>query len=173
MDNIIDNIVVEKDISTTQSAIDKLTMEFMMNRTHYKRYLSKQDPLKFQENQEYIQKIKKYKVKIFNLMTELLDDSINPSSEKYTRDINDSFNEYLKTCVKYFEMQEFEQSTTQENTLFGESAESTEDTLFGESASMNSASMNSASMNSSIWGKSIKKQKNYTMDNFVSKNPTV
>ena len=87
--------------SSSQSSIDKLTMELMMNRSHYKKYLLKQDPNKYQEKQEYIQKIKKYKLKILTMINELLDDSVKLDiTEKYTRDINDTFNEYLKTCVK-------------------------------------------------------------------------
>jgi hypothetical protein len=102
-----------------QPAIDKITMELMMNRSHYKKYLLKQDPNKYQEKQEYIQKIKRYKLKILSIMNELLDDSVKLDiSEKYTRDINDSFNEYLKTCVKHFEICELENHSADTDTLF-------------------------------------------------------
>lgn len=101
-----------------QPSIDQITMELMMNRSHYKKYLAKQDPNKYQENQEYINKIKKYKLKITNIMLELLDDSVKSNvSEKYTRDINDTFNVFLKTCVKHFEIYEL-QSNFDTDTLF-------------------------------------------------------
>ena len=144
MNNNADN----NEKSTVQSSIDKLTMEFMMNRVHYKRYLSKQDPQKFQENQEYIQKIKKYKTKIMNMMNALLENSINSTSEKYTRDINDTFNEYLKTSITHFELQELENS----NESFQEQSQ---DTLF--------ESIESPKLNNSF----------YTMDKYVKRSSDI
>ena len=119
----LDEIIVDeiKEIQPTaiQSSIDKITMELMMNRTHYKKYLLKQDPIKYKENQEYIVKIQKYENKFANLIAELLQDSMKTNvSEKYTRDINDTFNEFLKTCIQHFEICELEQGVNDSDILF-------------------------------------------------------
>ena len=132
-----------------QPSIDKITMELMMNRSHYKKYLLKQDPNKYQEKQEYIQKIKKYKLKILTMINELLDDSVKLDiPEKYTRDINDSFNEYLKTCVKHFEICELESRSSGDT-----------DTLFPLVEP------------DGVSNPSILVKNHYTMDMFVNKNP--
>ena len=132
-----------------QPSIDKITMELMMNRSHYKKYLLKQDPAKYQEKQEYIQKIKKYKLKILTMINELLDDSVKLDiPEKYTRDINDSFNEYLKTCVKHFEICELEARPSGDT-----------DTLFPLVEP------------DGVSNPSILVKTHYTMDMFVNKNP--
>ena len=131
--------------TSKQSSIDRITMELMMNRSHYKKYLAKQDPHKYQENQEYIAKIKKYRLKITTLMSELFDDSVKSNiSEKYTRDINDTFNEFLKTCVKHYEICELETGQTP-------------DMLFDQNTD--------SSKNPSIFV-----NPHYTMDMYVNKN---
>ena len=71
----LNEIIVDenKEIQPTaiQSSIDKITMELMMNRTHYKKYLLKKDPIKYKENQEYILKIQKYENKFANSISNI------------------------------------------------------------------------------------------------------
>ena len=156
-ENTIDSSNCEQP-THSQSSIDKLTMEFMMNRTHYKKYLSMKEPVKFQENEIYIQKIKKYKMKIINIMSELVDDSTKLNvPEKYTRDINDTFQDFLKTCVKHFEIQELENNTDPNQ----------EDMMFESCNEVSTEQVDDVN-ESSLWGKSVIK-KHYTMDRFVSK----
>ena len=148
----LNEIIVDenKEIQPTaiQSSIDKITMELMMNRTHYKKYLLKQDPIKYKENQEYILKIQKYENKFANLMAELLQDSIKTNvSEKYTRDINDTFNEFLKTCIQHFEICELEQGVNDSDILFDQD-------------SMNSTKKSTSTINP-----------HHTMDMFVMRIP--
>ena len=134
--------------TSKQSSIDRITMELMMNRSHYKKYLAKQDPHKYQETQEYIAKIKKYRLKITTLMSELFDDSVKSNvSEKYTRDINDTFNEFLKTCVKHYEICELETGQPQDM-LFDQNTDSSEN----------------------LANPSIFVNPHYTMDMYVNKN---
>ncbi len=156
---IVDDVLSEPvNHKSNQSSIDKITMELMMNRSHYKKYLSKQDPAKYKEHQEYIQKIKKYKLKLTNIMSELLDDSVKlNANEKYTRDINDTFNEYLKTCVKHLEIQELESSSNGHDS----------DMLFEQiiQDSVNSPIVNSSIIN----GPTIFVNPHYTMDMYVDK----
>jgi hypothetical protein len=151
-----------------RSDIDLLTMELMMNKTHYNKYLAKKDPERYKRVQEEIRKIQKYKSAIIDLTTELLDDSTKKNaSEKYTIDINDTFEKYLKTCVQYFEMRELESVPTK-----AEDAEDP-DILF---ASMDESQLESDDTSESVpttfWGKNIKKKNHsnvsyYTMDRYA------
>lgn len=142
-------------------SIDKLTMELMMNKAHYKKYLAKTNPEKFIETQEHINKIVKYKHRISNLMNELLEDSCKSNiSAKYTNDINDSFDQFMRTCMKYFELKELEQNSGGG----GKNDEEDDEILFGE---MSDEPV--VNQTTSIWGKAIKKTHNpkYTMDMYV------
>lgn len=79
--------------------IDKLTLELLMNRTTYQKYIEKIDPKKFEENKTYKEKIDLYKNRILNLTREYLE---NPDKQ-ITLDMNDSFYEYAQSCIRYFE----------------------------------------------------------------------
>ena len=149
-----------KYIKMDSKSIDKLTMELMMNKAHYKKYLAKTNPEKFIETQEHINKIVKYKHRISNLMNELLEDSCKSNiSAKYTNDINDSFDQFMRTCMKYFELKELEQNSGGG----GKKDEEDDEILFGE------MSDEPVAETTSIWGKAIKKTHNpkYTMDMYV------
>ena len=58
----------------TTPEIDKLTLELMMNRTQYKKYLAKNEPSKFQEKEEAFQRICDNRAEIVEIFTRLLDD---------------------------------------------------------------------------------------------------
>ena len=48
--------------------IDKLTMELLLNKNHYSKYLAKTDPKKHDQFQEYKSKLRKYSVEIMDIM---------------------------------------------------------------------------------------------------------
>lgn len=132
----------------SQPSIDQLTMELMMNKTHYHKYLSKQNPQKYQEAKETANKVDRYSPKIMEITETLLADFIRQNSnEKYTREVNDVFQDYIKTCVKYLEMRDLERED--------------DETLFGKMDSRESDEPNRrdafARHNPSLWGKTIRK----------------
>lgn len=91
-------------ITETLSNTDKLTLELLMNKNHYKKYIAKHDPTKLLEQQEQNTDLIKYKYDIIKLTTQLIDDpemQINSS-------INDLFSEYTKTVINYFKHKEVE-----------------------------------------------------------------
>ena len=159
-------------VLSSQSSIDKLTMELMMNKSHYKKYLINRDPQKYQEVQEHMCKVRKYSDQIESLFAELLTDSMKSNvAEKHTRAINDSFQEYIKTCIQHFEIKDLEQGTSAGG---GESSAS--DMMFEPSTLVNSTSV----LTSSSWGNPvIKKEQSkdsvkptyYTMDMYMNKKP--
>lgn len=84
--------------------IDQLTLDFLMNRKQYKKYVAKNDPTKYIENEEHLRKIWKYKDRISNITSDLLD---NPEI-MITLDVNQSFDQYVRTLIRYFETKDLE-----------------------------------------------------------------
>ena len=87
-------------------SIDKLTLELLMNKNTYNRYIEKTDPRKHKEEQEFRRKLKKYKSRIIQMTMKFLDDT----DFQVNNELNDMFSEYSKTFVKYFEMNDLEVS---------------------------------------------------------------
>jgi len=92
-------------------AIDKLTLELLTNKTQYKKYLSKEDPKRFQENKEYLEKIKKNKSKIIRITNEFLE---NPEKQ-FTTELNDMFLIFGKSMIKYIELKAIERDNLYNN----------------------------------------------------------
>jgi hypothetical protein len=97
--------------------IDKITLEMLMNKNHYNRYISQTDPKKHQEYLDHISKIKKYRNWILNTTTEFLD---NPDN-LVTTEVNDAFDVYVRTLIRHFEYKkiENEDERVDEDVLFG------------------------------------------------------
>ena len=77
-------------------------MELLTNRSQYKKCLSLVDPNKYNETQNNLDKYNRYYNEIFNLTNDLLD---NPD-KTVSREINESFDNYIKGCVRHFELEE-------------------------------------------------------------------
>jgi len=91
-------------IDPDESSINKMTLEFLMNRSKYKKYVEKVDPSKHRENEKHLQKICTYKHRILNLTSDLLDDP----ELMITLDVGESFHDYMRTLIRYFEMKDME-----------------------------------------------------------------
>lgn len=84
--------------------VDKLTMEYMMNRSHYKKYLAKTDTNRFQETQEMIQQVREMHESIVQVVDELLTDFIQHGNfTKHNTQVNRSFETFLKECIRYIQ----------------------------------------------------------------------
>ena len=90
--------------SLSTESIDKMTMELLMNRKHYKKVVAKTDPQKYEQLQKYSTTIKRYKNGIENIFAELLS---NPEHQ-ITHDVNESFDAFIKTTVRYLQMKDME-----------------------------------------------------------------
>ena len=109
--NIIENpdaITEEHNETTKNEYIDKLTLELLINKTHYHKYLSKSDPKKYDEYKEYKTKLRKYAVDIIDITSQLIEDP----KKMYSNDIEESFNSYVKSIIKYFEIKEIQDANT-------------------------------------------------------------
>lgn len=102
--------------TSTNSFVDKLTMEYMMNRTHYKKYLAKTDTNKYQRLNEQLSYIQDHEEDIEEITTNLLHDFIRHGNfTKYNTIINTAFEEFLYTCVGYIKDVEYNNKNTDEN----------------------------------------------------------
>ena len=84
--------------------IDKLTLELLMNKTNYNKYIEKTNPEKHKEQREFHQKIKKYGPQIQGLTRRFLE---NPDYQ-INLEMNTMLEEYARTFIKYLEMKDLE-----------------------------------------------------------------
>jgi hypothetical protein len=91
-------------------SIDQMTLSFLMNKNTYNRYIEQTDPAKYKEQQEYRKKMRKYKDRILSITRRFLE---NPDLQ-ITLEMNDMFSDYCKTCIKYFELKDLENSCSYE-----------------------------------------------------------
>ena len=92
----------ESQCKETDNLIDKMTLELLMNKTQYNKYISKNDPRKHAEIDEYLNNIRKYHHSISELTIELL----NQPNKPITNEVNEEFEHYVKTLIRYFKMKE-------------------------------------------------------------------
>jgi len=106
---------------------DKITLELLTNRTQYKKCLSLVDPNKYIETQQHLDKYNRYYTEIVNLTNELLE---NPD-KTVSREINDSFDNYIKGCVRHFELEEMKLLNDNYNTKYENDNYDDTNVLFG------------------------------------------
>jgi hypothetical protein len=99
--------------------MDKLTLELFTNKTQYRKYLSKNDPDKYNSLQEEREKILNYKKEILERTEQLLsfpDLAISPL-------VQESFDNYVNVLIKEIEtkkleLKDLEDNSTDEEILF-------------------------------------------------------
>lgn len=106
-----------------ENSIDKLTLELLINKQHYSKYLSKTDPKKHNEYKEYKSKLRKYSVDIVDITSQLIE---NPKT-MFSAEIEETFDAYVKSIFKHFEMKELEKANEYNNDYKNED----EDIMFG------------------------------------------
>jgi hypothetical protein len=136
--------------------IDKMTMELLMNKRKYNKYISKTDPEKYEKQQEEFIKIQKYASRILNLTEDLLNDP-NMSVQS---DVNDCFMNYVKTCIYHFETKDMELAGCKD---------SYENDNDDESGMFDKCDDAPRETSGSYWGKSIQKLNNSRVDTFFNR----
>jgi len=145
--------------------IDKLTLELLINKTHYHKYLSKSDPKKYDEYKEYKAKLRKYGVDIIDITSQLIEDP----KKMYSNDIEESFHSYVKSIIKYFEIKEIQDANTQSE------YNNEDEVIFTKFDNENNQSDENSDHMKSYWGKEkvVKKPSSYIhydMNMFRKKN---
>lgn len=168
--NIIENLhALEGETATNDTSkneyIDKLTLELLINKTHYHKYLSKSDPKKYDEYKEYKAKLRKYGVDIIDITSQLIEDP----KKMYSNDIEESFHSYVKSIIKYFEIKEIQDANTQSE------YNNEDEVIFTKFDNENNQSDEKSDQMKSYWGKEkvVKKPSSYIhydMNMFRKKN---
>ena len=109
---------------STNTFVDKVTLELLMNKNHYNRYLSQTDPKKHEEHLEHIKKINKYRDRVLNVTKDFLDNS----NHQISTEVNEAFDYYVRTLLRHFdcnEMENPEETNQDDDMLFGNMTEET------------------------------------------------
>jgi hypothetical protein len=104
---------------------NKLTLELLLNKNHYEKYLSKNDPKKFAEYREYKSKLNKYEMEIIDITGQLIQ---NPE-RGFSKQIEETFEPYMKSIIKYLEVKAIENPDDNGNHI-GHGHEEDDDMLF-------------------------------------------
>jgi len=126
------------------------------NKTHYKKYLAKTDPVKYSAQQEFTDKIAKNREKIKAMFSVLIE---NPEKQ-ITTDINESFDQFVKSCLNHFYIEKLSKMHDQDKDDYDTTSDDDND---------NDNTPDTAP-STSYWGASvIKKPAAYTLDGFVKR----
>lgn len=139
----------EQSLPNNNAEIDKLTLELLLNKNHYSKYLSKNDPKKYDEFREFKAKLRKYSIDIIDITSQLIENPKKP----FSSDIEDSFLTYMKSIFRHLELKHMENS--------GYHNDDDDDVLFGNFDK--SDKTNDTPMIKSLWGKTqvVKKQSDF------------
>jgi hypothetical protein len=147
--------------SSKNAEIDKLTLELLINKNQYNKYLSKTDPHKYKEHQEHLAKICKYKGRIMAMTSDLLDD---PNCQ-INSEINEQMDIFVRCCIRYLEIQDrwngespFNQSSSGEDVLFPENEMFEAPVIHSRDNSREHTDYGNVSPMKSFWGKPVNKQ---------------
>tara|TARA_B110000285_G_scaffold53194_1_gene60522 strand:+ start:5349 stop:5798 length:450 start_codon:yes stop_codon:yes gene_type:complete len=104
--------------------INSITMNFLMNKSQHNKFVSIEDPGKYQREQRHIRSLIKHKNEILNLTRRLI---CEPDTQ-ITTDVNESFNDYTRTLLRYLKMKDIENkgydNNSDDDVLFGSVDES-------------------------------------------------
>lgn len=104
-------------------SLDKITLELLINKNQYNKYLVKEDPKKYELHKKYLETIQKYKSKILKITKKFVE---NPEFS-LNLEMNEMFEIYFKTFIRYFEMQEVELQN-----FYNDTKKEDEDIMFGK-----------------------------------------
>jgi len=143
-----EKVEVTKDIDTiTNPEIDKITLELFMNKKKYKKYVEQTDPKKHSELQSHCADIRKYRGSILNMT----DDLLETPDMQITTEINELFDIYSRTIIRYLKNKELEKSAND----YYENENNDEDIMFGTIDEPSTPTMNS------FWSGEKVTRKNY------------
>ena len=84
--------------------IDKITLELLMNKNSYNRYVEQTDPDAYEKYQKFRNKVYKYKSNILSCTENYLDDE----NYSLTTEMDTMMNDFIRCFVKHFEIKELE-----------------------------------------------------------------
>ena len=102
---------------SSNTFVDQITMELLLNKTNYQKYLSKSEPQKYAEYQEFLENCKKFRQPISNMTISLLN---NQKRSIYNQEVIDAFDTYAKTLIRYLEIKEMTDNIQEMNSNLDE-----------------------------------------------------
>lgn len=100
----------EDEINTSKTNInyvDQVTMEYMMNRSHYKKYLAVTNKDKYQETKNKIELYGKYYDNVSSIFNELfVDFMLNGNFSKYNRSLQNDFENFVESAIHHIKENE-------------------------------------------------------------------
>lgn len=108
------SILSEDPVHQPKSYIDKITLELLLNKSAYQKYLSKTNPEKHNEHQEFVKKMRGFKSNILEMTERLIDCQKN----NYTNEVSDAFDNYMHALIKHLEIELSNQQNGDEDVLF-------------------------------------------------------
>lgn len=82
--------------------IDKVTLECMMNKNLYKKYLAQTDTDKYQQMQVQSRRLAAVRAPVLEMTRQLIDDYVrHGNSKQYTHKIHASFEAFVDLCMTY------------------------------------------------------------------------
>lgn len=143
---------------------DQLSMEMLMNKSQYDKYLSKTNPAESNARKKFHKSIKRHKPEILKLTKQFLDD---PTTD-FNLSVNAILENYAKTVIQYIQMKSIDNKTNggcyendyDEDEGESKSDESEEDNDSGDEGTANSDTYIPNRRVESFWGKQINKGTN-------------
>ena len=107
-----------------ESNINQITLECLINKNCYNKYLMNHDKVKYDEIEHHFSTIKKHREKLMNMFRNYLDDK----DYQLNSTLDELFSNFVKTAIQHIEFKESEN-----NNKYYENHDENEDedTLFG------------------------------------------
>ena len=104
------------------SSIDRLTLELMMNKSQYKKYLAKNEPAIYHEKQTYNNHVANHKSQIMEIFKNLIDEQCSEHiiiGARYNNKVETAYTAFVKEVVEMIGVQDsMNLDQDQENELF-------------------------------------------------------
>ena len=159
------------ELTAKQKQIDKMTLELLVNKRQYRKYLEKHNTAEYEEKENNFTRFNKYKRQIGTLMQDLLNDySVSGNSAHLgNTEIQDIFEAFIQKTTYFFESKEHETHSfgyheDDPDTLF-ETLIDPEDDVTDDPPSISSSGLfpgsfaNQFRQGNSFWGKNVVKRK--------------
>mgnify|MGYP006203658915 CR=1 FL=1 len=119
MDNDISNNEIPRN-----EFVDKITMELLMSKTKYNKYLETKDPENYEKKMLYKKEVSKYRTVIQDIFNEEYN-NISTEMNGRSAEMKCSFDNFLKECIRYIKMKELELGSS-----FGSNNYQEDETIF-------------------------------------------
>lgn len=83
--------------------MNRMTMELLLNKTHYAKYLTKTDSTKHAEYQQFVDSLCKFRDPMVDITQRLIRE---PNSTMFSQDMLDSFQTYAQSVIRFLEIQQ-------------------------------------------------------------------